>query len=155
MEPAEIIEAVATLNGEIYDITSSEEAPQFDFRTNGLDNCVKFLGVWLWSDNGDDRRVVNEETDEREPLVDFLRQKAIFEISRMNAVGTEWIKRMVAPVATPEDQQARLLKMATAIMDSPEGMNAIGAILARMHPPDAKIGEDMFMPPRFIAPKED
>lgn len=80
----EIINAVRILNAEIYDNTKIEYIT-FGVRTDGLTFCVDFLGNRIWSDDDDDRHY-DEESDEHEPLLNFLRRQAIAEIRKIAAI---------------------------------------------------------------------
>jgi len=90
----EIIEAVRELNAEIYD-RSKLEYIGFKADTDGMTFGVEFAGVCTWNDD-DDERDFDEEKNEHEPLVPFLRRRAIEEISKLSSI---WENSFIEPRA--------------------------------------------------------
>lgn len=80
----EIIEAVRELNAEIYE-RSKLECHTFKAETDGQTFGVEFAGVCIWNDDDDDREF-DESKDEHEPLVPFLRRRAIEEIGKLSGI---------------------------------------------------------------------
>jgi hypothetical protein len=102
----EIIEAVRELNAEIYE-KSKLEYVNFYAKTDGQTWIVMFADVCLWNDDDDDRGQ-DPETEEYEPLVPFLRRRAIDEISKLSSI---WENAPYQPhgksEATPPDQPTK------------------------------------------------
>lgn len=80
----EIIDAVRELNAEIYDRTKLEYVG-FKANTDGMTFGVEFVGICIWNDD-DDERAFDEEKNEYEPLVPFLRRRAIEEIAKLSSI---------------------------------------------------------------------
>lgn len=80
----EIIEAVCELNAEIYE-RSKLEYVGFKADTDGMTFCVEFAGVCIWNDDDDDREF-DEDANKYEPLVPFLRRRAIEEIGKLSGI---------------------------------------------------------------------
>lgn len=68
------IEAVTEINEDVEYIEGLSEEVYFVAETNGVSVNICFLGCRLWSSE-DDLRDFNEELDEWEPLVDYLRRE--------------------------------------------------------------------------------
>lgn len=90
----EIIDAVRELNAEIYD-RSKLEYVGFKANTDGMTFGVEFVGICIWNDD-DDERAFDEEKNEYEPLVPFLRRRAIEEILKLSSI---WEKTKIMDAA--------------------------------------------------------
>ena len=84
----EIISAVQSLNDEVFEKTGDEELTPFDAVFLGYTCGVKFLGEYIWTDDNDERSVLDEKKDLREPLHDFLRRTALEKVKKLASV---WI----------------------------------------------------------------
>lgn len=85
MEDSKIaLDIVNDLNDYIYDKDSIEYYKPFEFRSIGSqDSIVYFMGVFIWSVDNDERDYI-EETDEREPLREFLIRQAKIVLKDLN-----------------------------------------------------------------------
>jgi hypothetical protein len=84
MNDQEIIDAVRELNAEIYNRAGIEYV-SFSAKTDGITFIVEFAGIRIWNDD-DDERTFDEEKLKYEPLVPFLRRRAIEEISKLASI---------------------------------------------------------------------
>jgi hypothetical protein len=84
----EIIEAIRELNAEIYE-KLTEEHIVFEARFIGTSFVVMFMDNRIWFED-EDERTYNEDTDTHEPLIGFLRRKAVEEIEKLTALSALW-----------------------------------------------------------------
>jgi len=75
----ECIDAVAALNGEFFENGWWEDRLSvFAFSSDGVSSAIEFFGQCIWQEDDDSREVINEDTEEREPMEAYLR-KQVFE----------------------------------------------------------------------------
>ena len=122
----EIIDAVRELNAEIYDRTKLEYVG-FKANTDGMTFGVEFVGICIWNDD-DDERAFDEEKNEYEPLVPFLRRRAIEEILKLSSIwektkimdaAPKAIKSGTTPIGVPCSAGLEELESALQVLYSP------------------------------------
>jgi hypothetical protein len=68
----EALALVEELNNELQDRGGLEYYCPFEFKSYGWNNsAIYFMGVVLWTDDNDEREYI-EDTDEQEPLRDYI-----------------------------------------------------------------------------------
>jgi len=89
MNDNDVIQTVRELNSEIYEYTKQEEM-LMEFTTDGTTSGVKFFGTYIWDDNDDQRRFLNEEENIQEPLDEYLRREGRKIINRFPNLWTNY-----------------------------------------------------------------
>lgn len=84
MTSNEIFEIIEDLNTTCFENSKLDYYSPFEYLTCGWSlSVIKFMDVTIWSDD-DDMRDYIEDTDEREPLRDFLIKEAIKIVDDLN-----------------------------------------------------------------------
>ena len=145
----DVVKIVSELNDEIEDM-SIREGYQFTVYTNGFEVLVYFNGIFdpIWSSEGDMRKL-DEETDEYEPLRDYLLRELQHDyITRKKIVSG------LAPDHTPVDVRKEILQVLLKKVEqeknnihdycNPNFMSDIADALDKFNAPTNTVTEEEF-----------
>lgn len=80
-----IIDIINKLNCEIYEETQ-DESIYLDYSTNGFADLIDFCGIQIWSSEDDPRDYINENSEIKENLEDYLRKAIHQKIQILNMI---------------------------------------------------------------------
>ena len=85
VEIGEIVNAIHSIEEDIYESTGGVEYFNIYVKTNGFECVIKFLDIILWSSEGEDRDY-DESKDEYEPFEPFLRRALNRELNMLGRI---------------------------------------------------------------------
>lgn len=71
----QVLDIVEDLNNDVAERGGLEYYSPFEFKSIGRHSAVYFMGVFIWTEENDERNYIGD-TDEKEPLREFIIKQA-------------------------------------------------------------------------------